>query len=60
MIQRLDQDLNQTISKMSIPYFDSLLGPKPKHPHVSALSQFLSLHLVAPPSQIPGLRPFFH
>ena len=39
-IRRLYPNLNQTIGKMSIPHcFDPLIGAKPKHPWVGALSQ---------------------
>ena len=58
-IRRLDPNLNRNIGKMSIPHcFDPLIGAKPKHPRVGALSQ-TAPHLVdeiAPPSQIPGLN----
>ena len=37
-------------------WFDSLLGVKPKHSCVSELSQFQSLHLDPPPSQILDLN----
>ena len=44
---------------MSIPHcFDPLLGAKPKHPRVGALSQAApqSVDEIAPLSQIPGLN----
>ena len=44
---------------MSIPHcFDPLLGAKPKHPRVGALSQVApqSIDEIAPLSQIPGLN----
>ena len=53
-IRRLDPNLNRNIGKMSIPHcFDPLLGAKPKHPQVGALSQ------VAPQSvdEIAQLNP---
>ena len=59
-IRRLDPNLNQNIGKMSIPHcFDPLIGAKPKHPHVGALSQTAphSVDEIALPSQIPGPKP---
>ena len=42
---------------MSIPHcFDHLLGAKPRHPRVGALSAPLPVDEIAPPSQIPGLN----
>ena len=44
---------------MSIPHcFDPLIGAKPKHPQVGALSQTAPhpVDEIAPPSQIPGLN----
>ena len=58
-IRRLDPNLNRNIGKMSISHcFDPLLGAKPKHPQVGALSQVASQSVdeIAPPSQIPGLN----
>ena len=58
-IRRLDPNLNRNIGKMSIPHcFDPLIGAKPKHPWVGALSQMASQPVdeIAPPSQIPGLN----
>ena len=56
-IRRLDPNPNQNIGNMSIPNcFDSLLGVKPKHPCISALSQSQSSYLDPPPSEIPGLN----
>ena len=58
-IRRLDPNLNQNIGKMSIPHcFDPLIGAKPKHPQVGALSQTAPhpVDEIAPPSQIPGLN----
>ena len=37
-IQKLDPKLNRNVGKMVIPYiFDSLLGIKPKNPHIASL-----------------------
>ena len=58
-IRRLDPNLNRNIGKMSIPHcFDPLLGAKPKHPWVGALSQVAPQPVdeIAPLSQIPGLN----
>ena len=56
-IRRLDPSLNQNIGKMSIPHcFDLLIGAKPKHPWVGALSQSPPVEEIAPPSQIPDLN----
>ena len=58
-IRRLDPNLNQNIGKISIPHcFDPLIGAKPKHPRVGALSQTAPhpVNEIAPPSQIPGLN----
>ena len=58
-IRRLDSNLNWNIGKMSIPHcFDPLIGAKPKHPQVGALSQTPPhpVDEIAPPSQIPGLN----
>ena len=58
-IRRLDPNLNWNIGKMSIPHcFDPLIGAKPKHPWVGALSQAAPhpVDEIAPPSQIPGLN----
>ena len=44
---------------MSIPHcFDPLIGAKPKHPEVGALSQPAPQPVdeITPPSQIPGLN----
>ena len=58
-IRRLDPNLNRNIGEMSIPHcFDPLLGAKPKHPQVGALSQVApqSVDEIAPLSQIPSLN----
>ena len=58
-IRRLDPNLNQNIGKMSIPHcFEPLIGAKPEHPWVGALSQTAPhpVDEIAPPSQIPGLN----
>ena len=58
-IRRLDPNLNWNIGKMSIPHcFDPLIGAKPKHPWVGALSQAppCPLDEITPLSQIPGLN----
>ena len=58
-IRRLDPNLNWNIGKMSIPHcFDPLIGAKPKHPWVGALSQTAPQPVdeIAPLSQIPDLN----
>ena len=58
-IRRLDPNLNWNIGKMSISHcFDPLIGAKPKHPQVGALSQTAPQPVdeIAPLSQIPGLN----
>ena len=58
-IRRLDPNFNQNIGKMSISHcFDPLIGAKPKHPWLEALSKTAPQPVdgIAPPSQMPDLN----